>query len=154
MNLIAIDPGLNGAAAVLDTHGDLVEVFDLPTIGEGARRRLDAANLADLIRAHTPYAFAIVEQVGARPKQGVASTFRFGQTHGTILGIIGALALPLRHAAPAKWKKALGLNNEAEASRARAIETWAAHAGLFAHKRDHNRAEAALLGLFALRDSG
>ena len=41
-------------------------------------RRVDAANLADLIREHGPYAFAIVEQVGARPGQGVSSMFRFG----------------------------------------------------------------------------
>ncbi len=43
---------------MLDEHGGLIEVFDLPTIGEGAQRRVDAANLADLIREHGPYAFA------------------------------------------------------------------------------------------------
>jgi hypothetical protein len=41
-----------------------------------------------------------------------------------------------------------------EVSRARAIETWPAHAKLFARKRDHNRAEAALLGLYALKAVG
>ena len=131
MNLIAIDPGLNGAGAVSDERGDLVEVFDLPTIGEGVQRRVDAANLADLIREHGPYAFAIVEQVGARPGQGVSSMFRFGQAYGTILGVIGALAMPVRHVSPAKWKKALGLNSDGETSRARAIETWPAQAGSF-----------------------
>jgi crossover junction endodeoxyribonuclease RuvC len=154
MNILAIDPGLEGAGAVMDAGGELIEVFDLPTIGEGARRRIDAANLADLIRSHTPYAFAIVEQVGAWPKQGVASTFRFGQAHGTILGVVGALAIPVRHATPARWKKAFGLNSDAEASRARAIETWPTYAGLFARKRGHNRAEAALLGLYGMKNGG
>ena len=71
MNVIAIDPGLNGAGAVSDERGDFIACFDLPMIGEGAQRRVDAANLPDLIREHGPYAFAIVEQVGARPGRGV-----------------------------------------------------------------------------------
>jgi crossover junction endodeoxyribonuclease RuvC len=153
-NILAIDPGLSGAGAVSDERGELIEVFDLPTIGEGAQRRIDAANLADLVREHAPYAFAIVEQVGARPGQGVSSMFRFGKAYGTILGVIGALAIPVRHVSPAKWKKALGLNSDAETSRARAIETWPAQAELFARKRDHNRAEAALLGLYGLKCGG
>jgi crossover junction endodeoxyribonuclease RuvC len=151
VTVVAIDSGLEGAGAVLDAGDELVDSFDLPTIGDGAKRRVDAANLADLIPQHGPYAFAIVEQVGARPGQGVSSMFRFGQAYGTILGVIGALAIPVRHVSPAKWKRALGLNSDGETSRARAIETWPAQAELFARKRDHSRAEAALLGLYALK---
>jgi crossover junction endodeoxyribonuclease RuvC len=62
-----------------------------------------------------------------------------------------ALAIPVRHVSPAKWKTALGLNSDGETSRARAIETWPAEAKLFARKRDHSRAEAALLGMYGLR---
>jgi crossover junction endodeoxyribonuclease RuvC len=152
MNVFAVDPGLNGAAAVLDSAGGIIDCFDLPTIGEGTQRRIDAANLADLIRAHAPYTFAMVELVNSWPKQGVASTFRFGASYGTILGVIGALAIPVRHVSPVKWKKALGLNNDGETSRARAIDTWPTRADLFARKRDHNRAEAVLLGLYGLKD--
>jgi crossover junction endodeoxyribonuclease RuvC len=118
MNIFAVDPGLNGAAAVLDSAGRIVDCFDLPTIGKGTQRRVDAANLADLIRAHAPYTFAMVELVNSWPKQGVASTFRFGASYGTMLGVIGALAIPVRHVSPPKWKKALGLNSDAETSRA------------------------------------
>jgi hypothetical protein len=107
MNTLAIDPGLDGAGAVSNERGDFIACFDLPTMGEGTQRRIDAANLADLIREHGPYAFAIVEQVGARLGQGVSSMFRFGQAYGTILGVIGALAIPVRHVSPAKWKRAL-----------------------------------------------
>jgi len=149
--IAAFDPGLNGGGAFLTREG-LLACFDLPTIGESAHRRIDAANLADLLREHGPYAAAYVEQVGARPGQGVSSMFGFGQAYGTILGVIGALAIPVRHVSPAKWKKALGLNSDGEASRARAIETWPTHAELLARKRDHNRAEAALLALYGLRE--
>jgi hypothetical protein len=41
--------------------------------------------------------------------------------------------------------------SDSETSRARAIETWPAQADLFARKRDHSRAEASLLGLYALK---
>jgi crossover junction endodeoxyribonuclease RuvC len=147
--VLAIDPGMNGSGAVL-SQGELIACFDTPTIGENAQRRINAPGLADLVREHAPYSFAIVEQVGARPGQGVSSMFRFGQSYGTILGVLGALAIPVRHVSPAKWKKALGLNSDAEASRARAIETWPDRADLFKRKLDHNRAEAALLGLHGL----
>lgn len=46
-----------------------------------------------------------------------------------------------------------GLDATAERSRAKAIETWPMQSSLFARKKDHNRAEAALLGKWAL-DSG
>jgi len=151
-NVFACDPGLSGGGAVLNPSREIVACFDLPIIGDGVQRRVDAANLADLLREQGPYAFAIVEQVGARPGQGVSSMFRFGQAYGTILGVIGALAIPICHVSPAKWKKALGLNSDGEASRARAIESWPTHAELFARKRDHNRAEAALLALYGLRE--
>jgi hypothetical protein len=39
---------------------DFIACVDLPTIGERVQRRVDAANLDDLIRQHGPYAFAIV----------------------------------------------------------------------------------------------
>jgi hypothetical protein len=54
--------------------------------------------------------------------------FRFGQAYGKILGVIGTLAIPVRHVSPANWKRALGLNSDGETSRARAIETWPAQA--------------------------
>jgi crossover junction endodeoxyribonuclease RuvC len=151
MKVFACDPGLNGAGAVSDERGDILACFDLPTIGEGAQRRVDAANLADLIREHGPYAFAIVEQVGAPPWTGSLANVPVRVGLGTIRGVVGALAIPVRHVSPAKWKRALGLNSAAETSRARAIETWPAQAELFARKRDHNRAEAALRGLYALK---
>ena len=151
MTILAFDPGINGGCAVVDELGDLLLCVDTPTIGEGAHRRIDAVSLADLVRRFTPYQFAVVEQVGARPGQGVSSMFRFGQSYGTLFGVLGALAIPVRHVSPSKWKKAMALNSDAEESRARAIETWPDRAEWFTRKKDHNRAEAAVLALYGLR---
>jgi hypothetical protein len=54
---------------VLDERGDLIARFDLPVIGEGKRRRIDADSIADFILQHAPYAFAIVEQASSRPEK-------------------------------------------------------------------------------------
>jgi hypothetical protein len=153
MSIIAFDPGLSGAFAILSRDSEII-AGDLPIIGEGTQRRIDAANLADAIREHGPYRLAIVEQVSAMPGNGAAGMFRFGQSYGTILGIVGSLAIPVRLVPASKWKKALGLDSSAETSRARAIETWPSCAGAFARKKDHNRAEAALLALWGQTHGG
>jgi crossover junction endodeoxyribonuclease RuvC len=154
MNVIAVDPGFTGAIAVLSTRGELLTVADMPVVGEAAQRRVNAVGLADWIREYGPYDFAIVEQVASRPKQGVSSTFKFGMSYGAVIGVVAALAIPTRFVPASKWKQSLGLNSDGEASRGRALERWPDHASLFARKCDHGRAEACLLALYGLRNSG
>jgi crossover junction endodeoxyribonuclease RuvC len=154
MNVLAIDPGLEGAGAVIGADGELIEVFDLPVVGEGAGRRVDAANLTDLVRAHAPYRLAVIERVNAFPKQGVASTFRFGVSFGIVVGVVAALAIPARFVSPAQWKRTMRLNNRAETSRMRAIELFPGRCELFGKKKHHHRAEACLLGLYGMKQGG
>ena len=79
------------------------------------------------------------------PRQGVSSTFKYGVGYGTILGVCGALRLPVRHVTPAVWKRAAGLSKDKGASRRRACELWPAHSASFGRVRDDGRAEAALI---------
>lgn len=151
MAVIGIDPGLSGAAALVDDAGRLLDVFDLPVVGDGPAAIVDGANLARFIRAVAPDR-AVVELVSAMPKQGAASTFKFGRAVGVILGVLAAVEIPVVQVAPTRWKKAMRLDREKETSRLRAIETWPAAASEFARKRDHDRAEAALLALWAMRE--
>lgn len=146
---IGIDPGLSGAMAVVTPSGDLVTVFDLPVMGEGKAARIDAASLARLISEFGP-AKAVVEQVGSMPGQGVASTFAFGRAVGVLAGVLGALAVPTAYVAPGTWKRSYGLASAKEDARRRAIELWPAHAALFARKKDHGRAEAALIARWGI----
>jgi crossover junction endodeoxyribonuclease RuvC len=92
-----------------------------------------------------------LERVASMPKQGVASTFRFGRAFGTAIGVIGALKVPLIMVAPAKWKVHFRLSADKEQSRALALRLFPACAEQFQRKRDHNRAEASLLALYAAR---
>lgn len=142
--VVGFDPGLSGAGAVVLPSGDLVAVFDLPVMGEGKAARIDASLLARLIAEFSP-AGAVVEQVGAMPKQGVASTFAFGRAVGVLAGVLGALFVPTAYVPPGTWKRFYRLSASKEDARRRAIELWPAQSHLFARKRDHGRAEAALI---------
>src|SRR5689334_21993 len=113
--VLGIDPGLEGGFAFVTTTGELVAADDLPTIGAGTQHRIDAANFAETVRRHRPDR-AIIEQVGARPGQGVASLFRFGQGFGTIIGVLGALAVPIAFVTPAAWKRSYRLAADKEAA--------------------------------------
>lgn len=148
--ILGIDPGLSGAYAILEENGHLIDAGDLPLIGTKAQCRIDAANFAALI-GRLPLRFAVVEQVNAMPGQGVSSMFRFGQSLGTVVGVLAACSIPIVWVTPSKWKNASGLSSDKEHSRQRAIETWPASSPLFARRKDHGRAEAALIASWGIR---
>jgi len=144
-----IDPGLSGGLAFYFPAAPArVAAEDLP-VADG---NIDAANLAARIAQMRPD-FAIVERVGAMPKQGVASTFRFGAAYGAVLGCLAACSVPVQLVAPSVWKRHFRLGADKEESRALAIRLFPACATQFSRKRDHSRAEASLLALFGARES-
>lgn len=146
MTILAIDPGIIGGWAVLDADGGLVAAGDLPVAGAGAQRMVSAPLFRTVLDRFQP-SRAIVELVGAMPKQGVSSSFKFGRAVGVVEGVIGGAAVPIEWVSAARWKKHFRLNSEKEASRQMALRRWPAMAALFARKMDHGRAEAALLAL-------
>ena len=83
------------------------------------------------------------------PKQGVSSTFKFGKAYGVVIGVVAALKIPVHFVAPSVWKRHFGLSADKEEARARALQYWPERAELFARKKDHGRAEAALLARYA-----
>jgi crossover junction endodeoxyribonuclease RuvC len=146
-SILAVDPGISGAIAFIFPEApDRVATEDMPV----AAGDVDAVTLASRITAMGP-AIAIVERVSSMPKQGVASTFRFGRSFGTAIGVIGALKVPLVFVTPTKWKAHFRLSADKEQSRAMALRLFPACAEQFQRKRDHGRAEAALIALFGLR---
>jgi crossover junction endodeoxyribonuclease RuvC len=159
MIVIGIDPGINGAwAAIKD--GKLIALDELPTVGDGTKRmvsgELFAGRLEFFSEQEGPIGRVIIERVSAAPVngrvQGTSSMFRFGQAYGVILGVVGALALPSLPVEPKVWKGHFGLYADKEASRLLAIRTWPDIAHIaFKHKKDHGKAEAALIALWGYR---
>ena len=91
MKIIGIDPGLNGAIAVLQDL-KVKEIFDVPVMPEGKKnkRQLNSAQLVKLLKdivSDDEEIAVVVENVSAMPGQGVTSMFNFGQTFGAIKGI-------------------------------------------------------------------
>ena len=135
---------------MLDLEGRLQAVGEFPTFGAGAAHRLGLAGLPDLI-AHHRIDRAIVEDAQSMPRQGTASTFRYGRAVGAVEGALTALQVPIAFIRPAVWKRhfALGAGDKGKA-RALAAQRWPTHEAAFTRVKDQHRAEAALLGVFYL----
>ena len=153
MTILAIDPGLNNGIAILDCERRLLLATEIPVIGEGANKRLNLISFADILTQFR-IRHAVVEDVAAMPKQGLTSTFRFGRASGSFEGALAALKIPTTFIRPAIWKRDIGARAKRDED-IRALPSRPAGSGApFARKRDHNRAEAALIGLWFLQHSG
>jgi crossover junction endodeoxyribonuclease RuvC len=149
--ILGIDPGLDGAIAVLTEAGELVEIHDMPTLLDGAkgRRAVNPALFASIVYS-THATRAYCELIGPRPTDGTTSAFGFGRSRGIIEGVLAAAGVPLEMIAPPVWKRAANIapgRENKDSARSVAIARWPSQAALFARKCDCDRAEAALIGL-------
>lgn len=152
---IGIDPGQSGALAFL-ADGMVYDLIDMPTLPRAAGgMHVDERSLADSIRSvvanHSgAYVFAVLEEVGAMPKQGVTSTFRFGESYGIVRGVLGALGIAYGQVRPDRWKKHLGLSGkEKDAARTVAMQRYPLQMNVLKRKKDVGRADALLIATWA-----
>lgn len=153
MIILGIDPGLSGGLALVrvDVAGgiDLLAAVDVPTTGEKAKRRVDVPRVLEFVRSpgRTPD-HGFIERAQAMPDQGSSSGFVYGRAVGALEACVEGLMVPHTVIETTAWKKAHGLiKREKEDSRQRAIKLFPRFRG-FERKRDHNRAEAALIAWF------
>src|SRR5262249_56839743 len=107
MKIGAVDPGLTGAACILEQINGavmLISVIDLPTAGEGAKRRLDAVTFASWLNSNKP-THVFIENARAMPRQGVTSMFRYGRVAGAGGGVGAAPLIPLGLSEPGPWER-------------------------------------------------
>lgn len=153
MNWIGIDPGLDGAIAVICDGG--ITLLDTPTVSNGKKRDMDLYAIARLLKGFTcsQDAMAAIESVHSMPGQGVSSTFSFGKGFGMWLGILTALNIPHQAVAPQTWKKIMLADGgkEKDASRVKAMQLYPQIADQLSRKKDHGRADALLMAAWAQR---
>jgi hypothetical protein len=138
--ILGIDPGVCGGIALLTS--DAIEAHDIPTVaGE-----LNVDELLRIIRDAKPD-MGVIERASSRPRQGVSSTFKFGQAYGALRAIVSLCQVPQHLVSPTVWKRHFALDADKEKSRALAIRLWPG-CGLFNRKKDHGRAEAALIARY------
>ena len=153
MRIIGIDPGIQGALAILDNE-KVIDIVDLPVMSDGKKnkKQLNGAYLSDYLKKHIlniENTVVVVEQVNAMPGQGVTSMFNFGQTFGVIKGICAALKIPIYFVRPSKWKKHFDLiRSSKDASRTKVIEMYPALSNLLSKKKDVNKSDAILIAKF------
>jgi len=143
MSVWGIDPGLNGAIALFDMTEGHLEVFDMPVMEINKKRQVNPQLLANILEQHESPVF--IEQVGARPGQGVSSMFSFGKSFGICLGVAAGLKLPTTTVSPVVWQRKLKVEKGKDANRLRAVQTFPNFSDLFARKKDDGRADAALI---------
>ena len=139
--ILGVDPGITGGIAFLFANRVVAE--DIPTAGG----EVDVDTLVRRVREMQP-ALAIIERANAMPKQGVASTIKYGVAYGALRTVVALCNIPYRLGAPGKWKNHFGLDSDKEKSRALAIQFWPG-CGYFASKKHHGRAEAALIAYWS-----
>lgn len=140
---IGIDAGYTGAICVIDS--DTFSFFDMPLMSNKTGKNiLNIKALSDYLRQYQDIADCVIlEQVGAMPKQGVSSTFRFGECYGAIQGVVVALGFPIHYVTPQRWKKPLGLlGSVKDASRTLAIQQFPYLSVNLSRKKDIGRADA------------
>ena len=158
INILGVDPGIRGGLAIIaidanSTAPRLVDTIDIPVTGVGAKERVDVLAIRDWIVQHAPQ-HALIERAQAMPKQGASSGFKYGRAVGSLEAVIECCEIPLTIIEPSVWKKFHQLHGgDKEGGRQRALQLFPAAHALLTRKRDHGRAEAALIALAGERNS-
>lgn len=157
MTILGIDPGLDGAIAVI--RDGYLSVYDMPVlkVKKGARknnREIDRYELARIIDAAVDgiSAHAFVEQCQSQPGWGHMAAFKFGRTYECPIAILAANLIPFTLVSPRRWKNKLQVSADKDAARERASQ-WLPHcAKLWPLKKHDGRAEAAMIALYGARE--
>ena len=149
--LIAIDPGIGGAVALL-IDGQFAEVSPMTVSRKkSGRNEVDAGGLFDLMREWSHRALitnCLIERVSAMPGQGVSSMFSLGDSFGTARGIAYATCERVEFAVPVVWKRAMGLSKDKAYSLTLARRAFPRARAFLARKKDEGKAEALLLARY------
>lgn len=106
MIYIGIDPGKNGAIAIMKDGEITTHVFDETAYIGLLRCVAEGEELAG----------CCLERVGAMPGQGVTGMFNFGMNFGFIQGALSAFEIPYELIRPQTWKKEFGITKDKNTS--------------------------------------
>jgi crossover junction endodeoxyribonuclease RuvC len=153
VKILGIDPGVHGGLAIVVLNDgaapQLIDAIDIPIVGTGAKERVDVLAIRNWIAGYQPV-HAYVERAQAMREQGMSSGFKYGRATGAIESVLACCEIPTTVVEPAVWKRAHHLRGgDKESARQRALELFPAAHALLARRKDHGRAEAALIALSA-----
>lgn len=177
MNILGIDPGINGALCLLDITGKFLEISDMPVvvskvINGKAKKTINFRGLQLILSAWLAEYGELVcylENVHSFPSrnkkgevvQGGVAIFTMGESLGAVKAIVTCEGIEINYVAPQTWKKfhkiPMGANissgDKKELSRACAIRVCPQAAQYLDRKKDHNRAEALLIARYGVKQN-
>jgi hypothetical protein len=147
---LGVDPGLDGAIAVIHPDGG-IDLNDVPTIG-GSRRDYEISAMQQIVmpivmRYGAGQTRACIEEVHARGGNGSIASFSLGESRGIYRTLFTFLGVSLERIPPERWKRAMAIPVKLgkDASRAKALELFPALHAELNLKKHHGRADALLL---------
>jgi crossover junction endodeoxyribonuclease RuvC len=157
MIVAGIDPGIHGGLAIVAVENGaaprLVAAIDVPVIGTNAKERVDAIAIGTWLSKHDVQ-HAFIERAQAMPKQGVSSIFKYARAAGSIEAAIALSGIPVTIVEPSVWKRHWKLpGKDKESSRQQALQLFPAAHAVLARRKDHGRAEAALIALYGAKSA-
>lgn len=155
--ILGIDPGTDAFGCILQPRASLAsgmrwQFLDVPRRGDSDRP--DPCVLRDWIRKFVPTR-CYFESVGPMPKQGISSTSKFMRATGYLEATVLCCDVPMILVTPQKWKTYYEVpkGSDKEYSRQLALQLFPELAPLLARKKDHGRAEAALIAFYGSEKS-
>ena len=146
---MGLDPGMNGGISLLlPDNGPLIWNLAGVTLHDmwiivGGCKSYDGVT-------------AFIEDVHSMPKQGVASSFKFGRHYGNLEAFLTAHQVPFIRVQPSAWQRSLGLTRKSKEEtttakknrhKALAQELWPS----IATSITHNTADALLIAEYGRR---
>lgn len=104
--ILGVDPGASGSIVCLvDGESSWIKLDSTERDIWTALQTWDAEHVLD---------FAFIERVHSMPKQGVSSSFKFGQSYGFLRGLLIASGIPFEEVTPQAWQKAMGCQSRGD----------------------------------------
>jgi len=104
--LVGIDPGLQGGVVSIDMDGQIIYKWTMPIIEGGkGKKEIDLVALREIFDEIKEAKMVYIEKVGAMPKQGVSSMFKFGKVFGYLEAMLAAFQIPYIMVTPQQWSK-------------------------------------------------
>ena len=128
MNVLGIDPGLDGALVVVRNGRVVAQCCTRDLCPDGyVAERMDAL-VSEWCGLHL-VDVAVLERVNARPGEGVSSSFKFGFGYGLWRGILAGRVQTVIEPTPQAWQRVV-LRDIPGEGKARAVARAAQVAGL------------------------
>ena len=148
--LIGIDPGATGALIVLNPEGEIVHCLDSPSDPVAMFHSLE-----DVV-GQFGIKHAAIERVHCNGKNGSKANWNLSASYHIWLTALAALEVSTRTPTPQEWQKSLIRTTDGKDTKERSLmvarRLWPNQArAIFQRKKDHNRADAALIAFWLHR---